>query len=353
MISFFFYILIVLGIIEILRGRSTVQKNDNYAVYTLLVVLLILYNGLKKYSLFSDQLGYEYNLIHLDFSEGRNNIGYQLLNIVVHYIYNDYVFLSFIVSIFVFGTYSYFIKKLSPYPCFSLFIFFITNYIMAMLAVRQYISMAICISSIPFIFERKAMHYWICVIVAATFHSSALIFAPIYYLYGLEFTKRNILLISIGSIIVIFSFQILIKYIVGHVAGDYAFYLDDYESENGLGSWDRAISKLFILFVFCVALKKHSIDKGINLFTLCNMLLSFVVCAGGVGLFGVFRLKEFFLLGDVLAIPLIFKYSYRHSFFKRGMIYIGTILYIYALVKSFWGVYETNFINGYKFFWEL
>jgi hypothetical protein len=224
---------------------------------------------------------------------------------------------------------------------------------MAMLAVRQYIAMAICVLSIKYIYQREQFKFLLLIFAAFMFHSTAAVALPIYYIYGISYTRRNRILLAVGAILSAFLFQAAVKIFLNKVATDYAFYVSDYEDNaDGTASWERPLSKLFILGVYLYTLRGRVFNQGINLLVLINMILSFVICAGGVGLFGIFRLKEYFLLGDVIGIPLIIYYSRHKPVLTKIICILSVAVYIALLLYSFVGVYKQNFVYGYKFIWE-
>lgn len=349
MFSFLFYTLWIAAFFDSINS----SKKNERVLYCFFCFLLIFLDAFKNYYLLSDQAGYEYNLLFLDFDEGRNNIGFQYLLTLVHYIYDDYVFLSLIVASIIIGLFASCFEKYSPHKWLSLFIFFITNYIMAMLAIRQYIAMAICAWSVKYILGKKQIPYLICIFLAFTFHSTAVIFLPVYYLSNWEYSKKNLYYLFGSLIVVIIGFQAIAFAFVSRFAGDYAFYLMDYESTaEGFGSWNRALTKLFILLVFLYTLKGKAFNGTFNKFVFANMVMSFAICAGGVGLFGIFRLKEFYIFGDAIGIPVILSNLKNQNALKKILVVAAVIVYIALLLYSFRGVYETNFANGYKFIWE-
>lgn len=328
------------------------KKNSLGGVYFLLVLILIVFDGFKNYYLFSDQAGYEENLLFLDFS-GRDNIGFQLLNRFFNHFSSSYTVLSTVIATFVLTVFSITFKKYSPNKWLSLFLFIVTNYIMAMLAIKQYIAMAICLLSIKYIFNRQQIKFIICVALAVSFHTSAAIFLPIYYLYGIDITRKKAILLAIFIVLFIIGFQLLIQYVLNFVGSSYAFYMDNYESESGgEATWNRAIFKLAILLVFIYSLGEKCVSDNLNHFVLCNMILSFMICAGGVGLFGIFRLREFYFLGDVLGIPIMLSNLKNQPLIKKIIIPFFCIAYVVLLFNSFVEMVNTNFAQGYRFIWE-
>ena len=120
-------LLIIIFLLFLLSG-TTKNRSKRNLCFSLTLILLILFNALKKYSLFPDQEIYEYMLNTLDFEWGRVNVGYVVINKLIHSIWNNYSFLTFICATWVISSYATIIRKYSPYPWLSLFIFIIINF---------------------------------------------------------------------------------------------------------------------------------------------------------------------------------------------------------------------------------
>lgn len=56
--------------------------------------------------------------------------------------------------------------------------------------IRQTIAMGIIYFSVPYILKRNWKKHYLLLVIAYTFHSSALIFAPFYFLVNMKFTKK-------------------------------------------------------------------------------------------------------------------------------------------------------------------
>lgn len=85
--------------------------------------------------------------------------------------------------------------------------------------VRQYLAAAIIFSGITFIKERKFWKYALVVFIAFLFHASAIIMIFPYFMAYNKINFRNIALLIIASIIILFSFSELLNF-VGFILRD-------------------------------------------------------------------------------------------------------------------------------------
>lgn len=289
----------------------------------------------------------------LDFEWGRVNIGYIVLNKLIYNIWNNYSFLTFICATWVISSYSTIIRKYSPYPWLSLFIFIIINYILSLTLVRQYLAMSFVFLATKCVIERKQLLFILYILIASTFHTTAIIAFPLYYIYGLNNTKFNRALMIFGTIGAILIFRIIVFKVLGVYITAYQNYTDNiYVNEAGIATWPRAIMKIYILGVYMYSMGKRVMETGINRFVYIEMLISVVICAGGIGLFGMFRLKEFFALSDIIGIPLIVQQTKQMSSIQKLAVKSMVLVYVILLIISFIRAYNNNFEFGYQFIWQ-
>lgn len=104
------------------------------------------------------------------------------------------VFLAVIATIILYLK-SSMIKKYSIYPFFTILVWW-TIYLADIFPVRQTIAIGFTLYAIRYVIEKKKWKFVLFVCCAATFHLSALIFLPAYYLFSLK-TKRIILILSL------------------------------------------------------------------------------------------------------------------------------------------------------------
>jgi hypothetical protein len=157
------------------------------------------------------------------------------------------------------------------------------------------------------------------------------------------------LLVFGGTIIASLSFM-AIGAIIGSFFSYYSQYLDMQVEDP---AWQRALMKVYILFVYLFALKDQYYNPGVNRLVFYSMLMNVIICVGAMNFFGVFRLREFFSLADFIGIPIILGSTAQMYFPKKHAVIFLTGVYIILLIISYISFAEGgNMENGYDFFWE-
>ena len=127
--------------------------------------------------------------------------GYLLLTKLVSLLSNSFVIFLLCVSIIIIGSYFFVIKKYSPYTFISVIMLLLTSFNQSIFVLRQHIAMGLCLLTIPFVVKREQIKFLLIVFVAFLFHRTAVIWIPVYYLYGLK-KDRNLLMIGfLGGIV--------------------------------------------------------------------------------------------------------------------------------------------------------
>lgn len=155
--------------------------------------------------------------------------GYLLLIKFADYIGNSVITLQLLCGVIFFITCLVAIKKQLNRKdwSFAFFILLMTSYAIVCNATRQMIAASIILYGIQYIDEKKFLRYFLCVIIAMTFHKTAIL-ALLFYLFAFDISKKvrnKILMFSVTmSVFVIFLWKIV--YIVLKKIDFYAGYLD-------------------------------------------------------------------------------------------------------------------------------
>ena len=155
------------------------------------------------------------------------------------------------------------IKKYVPIKLYWLAVFillFSSNFFLTHLsAMRQTLAILTFIFSIKFIFNKNIILYIAFILLASTFHSSALILLPVYFLQFVIFKLNKF---SVGLIFILYIFIFIfgekikpfLNSVVTSFNEDYLFYDKEGEINSGIG--------LFIIsFLFLLMLLNHKFFK--------------------------------------------------------------------------------------------
>ena len=79
------------------------------------------------------------------------------------------------------------IYRQSKWPVLAAFLYVTTsNYFLSLNIVRQYLSVALGLVAVEFVLRRKPLAFFVCVLVGAIFHPSALVLLPLYFIGRIE-----------------------------------------------------------------------------------------------------------------------------------------------------------------------
>ena len=93
---------------------------------------------------------------------------------------------------------------ISPYPLFSLFIWYATNFA-NIFSVRQTIAISLFVFSWKFIEEKKLWRFLITIAIAMSFHLTAFVVIPTYFIWHRYFSARFYIIVL--SILTLISFS--------------------------------------------------------------------------------------------------------------------------------------------------
>lgn len=169
----------------------------------------------------------------------------------------------------------YIIKKISDKPSESLFLFITLGYFSLQFnIIRQCLAIAVSLYSIKFIIKKDFFKYFVCILMASLFHTTALIMFPFYFISKINISKKRCVEILIILFIVSLMYNQIICLIVRYFP-TYEVYLtiNNYTYDAaGVGSY---LIILFNLLLFSVILINKSklvkYNKNNNIYI--NMIL--------------------------------------------------------------------------------
>lgn len=347
MLYYIVYFILFLALLSSISKDKAVRKG----LYSFAVFVLIVYCGIRDPFIYPDNINYYYFFNgHYDYAdEGTLGWGYVTFTKIISFFTSSFPIYCFIVSWLIIGSYSKAIKEYSPYRWLSLIIFILVNYYPTFFLLRQYLVMPLFFLCVKFTLDRRIVPYLICVTLAFTVHTTSIVIFPLYFLYGIKYSKINMLLIAGGAILAMSAFM-LVGPMLSFVGSYYLHYFEMTQEEP---AWQRAVMKIAIMAVFIFALGKKAYDPGVNRILFYSFLFNVIICVGAINIFGVFRLRDYFSIADIVGIPVIFSSVNQSGSFKKAIVYVSTVVYIILLVMSFTGFVEgANMNNDYQFFWN-
>lgn len=267
--------------------------------------------------------------------------GYALINYLssmiskdAHFFYFIYALLQMIVLYFAVKDYD---KEISI-P-FAFFVYFFTYYNSSLNILRQIMAILFVLLSYKYVFDRKLFKFLICILLGASFHTSAIVGIV---LYPLNWAIHNELkkiwrsVVVVVSMILIVTWEYVLNYILelGIVSFNrYTHYLAD-----GIGG-GRIIRLAFWSVIACAYYcNRRKIKKIAPDFQLLGFCILFSLLSSIANFYAgawLIRVMYYFDCASVISIPLIAKtIPVKGGVGKLKMNYIvaGLFIYVYWLI---------------------
>ena len=254
--------------------------------------------------------------------------GYFLWEILVSQLTaNRYIFILFSSLLMYFLYYKAFRKYISDYPLASiiflgLFFYFSITYM------RQALAVGIAWQGIKYLYERKAIKFFLIVALAYSFHNSALVFAVAYFIPIKKYSKKTILYFLMLCLLVGMS---SIPTILIASAGDtqgMAERTGKYQDDMSGFRIEYIIEAIFFIWFFFKNYaffdnkhKKHLIFLNLSII-FCGILLVFIRFGQG-GRFG-----WYFFFGLIYTLTTLGSQSRLFTFNKPVVMLLSILLYV-------------------------
>lgn len=215
------YVIVFLLILFLffIESRNINKGVSNRPIHIIVFGLLLLFIGLRGF-IYTDWIIY-YQLFELlptlwdwtsiDFSEAMFEPGFLIYCILIKSIFPDYHFWTFVSALIDLIILSRLFKKYTNYYVLAFICFFAMNGIgMEFNLYRNSKAIVIFILSLDYIYKGRFVPYLLLNLLGATFHLSALIFIPLYFLLNKEISQKIMISIFVvGNIL----FLLKIKWI--------------------------------------------------------------------------------------------------------------------------------------------
>lgn len=282
--------------------------------------------------------------------------GFLGLNQLMGYVtLNRYVFI-FSLTLLI---YTFLFISIKRYCCnypFAVIVFLGLWFFFTFTYLRQVIAATIGWLAIKYAIDRKPVKYFLVVLIAFTFHNSAIILAPFYFVPAKKFDKVLVVFILIGSLAVGMG-----NLLSGLVAESDAF-VDAARAEQNAyfieeGTFRVAYFVESVLFVGLLLWKYDAFDdknrKEIIMLNMalvfCAILLVFVRSENGG------RISWYYMMGIISSVTLISTHPYYKSPFVTNTLLIMFFV-LFLRILTLWGnngylilyPYKSFFTNGVR-----
>lgn len=275
--------------------------------------------------------------------------GYMLLNLVIAYLTaNRYIFI-FIVTILIYWLFYKSFLKTTANLGYALILFLGLYFFFTFTYLRQAIAIGFIWYSYRYIYAHKIIKFGLCVLLASSFHNSALLFFPMYFVAGLIPSKKNILIGSVICLVIGLSGVPSVLFELYGEASDNLGRANEYLNDTSGFRLEYVIEAfVFVtLIIFNHSSLSHAKIDRINLniaLGFCFILLLFCKSLNGG------RLCWPFILGLICTLCTIGNSLGRFSLRAYSLILLSFFLYIRILFG--WGImlspYKTFLTSGVR-----
>ncbi|SFF58658.1 EpsG family protein [Halobacillus alkaliphilus] len=330
---------------KLLLKDRTVSLKTIYIFLVSLMLIIIL--GLRGLSVGIDTTAYYNSFEKMQFNSLSQTLdvqiehGYKLYEYTIDRVFGEFQYLLVFMAIFYISVVSFYIYKFSQNAMYSYLLFILFGfYTFGFSAIRQTIAIALIMIAFKYIIEKRLIPFLTFVLLASSFHITALIFLPSYWLNKIKLNRRILLLFSLIALIIIGLRNELFSFLTSYSKNNYT------EIETG-GSF----LYLFILFsvIIGVIYRKMLINKNENNKYFFYMMITALLIMPVTQFHpAVTRLYYYFFIFMIIYVPNLF-----NSIDDKLIRFIGMGGYIIIGLYLFFGkiIYNTD-LDNYLFFWQ-
>lgn len=274
----------------------------------------------------------------------RYEIGYIIINILLGYVSSKTRFFLVTTSfIFNYSIYK-FVKKNSKNYLFSVIIYInLLFFYQSMTMMRQFLALSIILLSFDFVKEKKFLKYLIMVLIASSFHTTAILGIFIYPMYNMKYSNKKVFIFSIITLIAITLLDKIFPYFAA-ITNRGEFYNQTIGEVKLANIILFLIYLVFLIFSLMIVQKK---EKEKNHFYLYTFVFSTLFYALSINTAVLARAGQYFAVFSIISLPNIIYQNIK----KRRLIFeiiISTCLIMYSSIIMIYRP-EWNSAYNYKF----
>lgn len=259
-------------------------------------------------------------------------IGYFLLTKFAAWLSFDETMFLLLIATIIYIPVSWFIFKYSENPLFSVLTYFVICFGYSIGIFRQMIALSIVLVGTKYIWDRKLIKFLLTIGLAMTFHTTAIIMVPLYWLWQFKLENKLIWILFAEVIclfgarnIVLLAVKILPKY-AGYVSGIY-----DIQG----GSYSMLILlNVVLLFAFKIQNKTENKNNMILRMSVnATVMAIFLQILGySMGIFG--RIVPYYSIYLLILIPILLNRYLRMDVFAYFLTILSFMVLFYLLTKG-------------------
>lgn len=264
-------------------------------------------------------------------------IGYSIFSFICSFLFTNYFFLLAFIALIVVTLYSKLIMYLSVNYFLSFYIFITSGiYVFFFNGARQGIAAALTSYAIIYIIKKNFFIYLFIIILAASFHKTAIIMLPMYYLVNRRNDYKVNLIVLALSFLLIINLPYFINLLTS-IDDRYETYGDKVESGGQLTiAFNIILGFIFVCIKPLIRKYLDSYNILLNMYLFC-IVISFVALFAQVNPSGLLRLTVYFSWTAIFMWPIIL-INIKGANFRSILYFIIIIfysIYFYLSLLSF------------------
>ena len=344
-------LILLIGICGLLMRSGIALK----VYFTVSLLILTILSAFRSLNIGNDSFDYALSFVRIGEYPGifdntsRYEIGYIILNKFLYYFSKDPFILFFLSSVFVTGTIFWFISKYSKSVWMSIFLFLnLRIYYFTLSGIRQSIALSIVLISFHFLHKNKKLPFILLVILASTFHSSAILFLIVYPLSKIKYTKKVMMVYLLVALLLYSTFNSFMN-IVFSIFPQYLVYNgSDYFENTQVASVLDSLIVLLILFVGAFIFWKSAKKSYFFNVMLHIISIATVITLVSINASIIKRAALYFFTFSIVYIPLILN-EINHKQKRLLLSYLFIVLFFaYNLIVLYYRP-EWQHVYPYEF----
>ena len=270
-------------------------------------------------------------------------LGYINLNILISYITSNRYFFILTITFVIYIFYYISFKRYCNNYTFALLVFMGFFFFFTFTYLRQMIGVGIAWIGIKYVYKRNFLKFIFCILLATSFHNSAIILLPLYFIPIKKFNPKFIIIFMIMCLLLGLSGGPSSLFRIYGGVMDMQVRTDNYIERDIGFRYEYIIEAIFFLFFilknyFIIPVDKKSIVLLNASLGFCAILLLFVLSLNGG------RLGWYYLIGPIATISTICSDSHNTKVEKIIIPLVCFILFTRIVFQ--WG----NMLSPYKTF---
>lgn len=301
----------------LLLGSFINPKKQSIYYFASFCVLFILI-GFRGYEVGTDTPAYNRIFHNIESGiEGRYEVGYVYINKLIAYINGDFSHLLMLTGLMFLTPIFYTSKKISPNPMLSIFSFYTLYYYFSIYnIIRSSLAVALIFFGVTFLLNNKKLWFTFIVLIASTFHISALLCLPLVFIEKLPNNKNFYIVSIVLSWIIGLSFSTYFSiYIIKLLRFDnYLIHIGNRPMLTNAVA--MGLSSIFFIFILVFTEKRDALFNLFFVSFLISNLLGLIPYS--------YRVVIYFNIFQILYFPV---FIYQNKFNSKTIPFFTVIVY--------------------------